>query len=63
MSKLKEMNAWIKATGRKLGVYEGVLKSIHTLHPYTPAFQLMRNDYPDLYKEVASGSAVDSAEA
>lgn len=60
IAQLKAFRTFIKETGRKLGIYQGVLQSLHTLHTYSAPFQLMQREYPDLYKEIVDGSTVNS---
>jgi hypothetical protein len=56
ISKMLEWQKWIKATGRKLGVMEGCLRSLHKLHPYSQPFDMLRAEYPDIYVEVTDGN-------
>lgn len=50
----------MRGLGRKLGAYEMMLRTLHELYPFSPPFNFLRQNYPDLYKEIVDGSTINS---
>lgn len=62
LEKFRQCQAWIKKTGRSLGVMESTLKSLHETYPYSKPFEVLRLNFPDIYEEIVNGCVQSTTE-